>query len=94
MNKELLKNSRLTLSKSTLITRIDNEDIVFDALNGIYFRINNSGKTILDLLQKKITVEEIINEYRSIFDLSESHAEKDVIDLSITLIEKKIVRIA
>ena len=88
MNKELLKNSRLTLSKSTLITRIDNEDIVFDALNGIFFLINNSGKTILDLLQK-ITVEEIINEYRSIFDLSESHAEKDVIDLSITLIEKK-----
>ena len=64
MSNKLSIKSRVILNKSILKTSILEDDILFDSNNGIYFRINKSGKLILDALSDETVIDEIIKKYQ------------------------------
>ena len=93
MSNKLSIKSRVILNKSILKTSILEDDILFDSNNGTYFRINKSGKLILDALSDETVIDEIIKKYQKKFEISTDEASKDVVLFLELLAEKDLIKI-
>ena len=93
MNRKILLDKKIILNESTLITSINDEDLVFDAVQGIYFRLNKSGKVIISLLQKEILIRNLIETYANKFSISTEAASSDVIEFLDIICKKDLATI-
>lgn len=93
MDIKILKDSRICLNESTLSSSILEDDILFNANDGVYFKINSSGKYIVEMLKREITLIEIIKEYKKHFNLSDDAAFEDVYEFIDLLTKKDLINI-
>lgn len=70
----------IKLKKNLNVTDLSGEKVMIDFDSGKYFMIKGSGNDIWDLIQKDITVEEIIKKLLAEYDVSEEECEKSVME--------------
>lgn len=72
------KSTIITLKKKLNVTDLAGEKVMIDFDSGKYFMIKGAGNDIWDMIQKDITVEEIIQNLLAIYDVSAEECEKSV----------------
>ena len=85
--------SRIKLNQSILQSSILEDDILFDSNNGTYFRINKSGKFIMDTLSDEIIIDQIVIKYQQKFKISMNEASNDVLAFIELLAKKNFINI-
>lgn len=85
--------SRIKLNQSILQSSILEDDILFDSNNGTYFRINKSGKFIMDTLSDEIIIDQIVIKYQQKFKISMNEASNDVLAFIELLAKKNLINI-
>lgn len=93
MNNKLSSKSRIKLNQSILQSSILEDDILFDSNNGTYFRINKSGKFIMDTLSDEIIIDQIVIKYQQKFKISMNEASNDVLAFIELLAKKNFINI-
>ena len=93
VSNKLSIKSRVILNKSILKTSILEDDILFDSNNGTYFRINKSGKFIMDTLSDEIIIDQIVIKYQQKFKISMNEASNDVLAFIELLAKKNFINI-
>ena len=93
MNNKLSSKSRVKLNQSILKSSILEDDILFDSNNGTYFRINKSGKFIMDTLSDEIIIDQIVIKYQQKFKISMNEASNDVLAFIELLAKKNFINI-
>ncbi|WP_029233671.1 PqqD family peptide modification chaperone [Butyrivibrio sp. VCB2006] len=73
--KEIVK-----LKKQLNVTDLSGEKVMIDFESGKYFMIKGAGNDIWDLIQKEISVEDIIKKLLGEYDVSEEECAKSVQD--------------
>lgn len=79
------------INKNILKTDINEESILFDAENGIYFRLNHSSKYIYELILSDYSEDEIIKTIVSKFSISDEDATNSYSNFINLALEKKIL---
>lgn len=92
MNELTKKNFKK--EKNLVISEIDKEAIIFESSTGIYFKTNNVGSFILNLLVKKKSFSDILKITSNNFDVPEENISEDVINFLTKAIKKKLIEIS
>lgn len=75
------RNSTLKLKKNLDVTDLAGEKVMIDFDSGKYFLIRGAGNDIWDILQSAgdgVTVEEIIDNLMSVYDVAREECESSV----------------
>jgi len=80
--------------KNLIISEIDKEAIIFESSTGIYFKTNNVGSFILNLLVKKKSFFDILKVTSNNFDVPEEKISEDIINFLTEAINKKLIEIS
>ena len=92
MNELTKKNFKK--EKNLVISEIDKEAIIFESSTGIYFKTNNVGSFILNLLVKKKSFSDILKITSNNFDVPEENISEDVMNFLTKAIKKKLIEIS
>lgn len=93
MKYKLSKDSSFKLNESTLESSVLENTILFNVNDGKYFKTNESGKLIIEMLSNQQTLMQIINNYKNFFSLSEDQASTEVYEFIIELIKKNLITV-
>lgn len=74
------KNTVVKLKRKTDITILNGEKVILDFATGNYYMIKGVGNIILDMLDHDITVNEIIENLLTEYDVSHKECEHSVIE--------------
>ena len=80
--------------KNLIISEIDKEAIIFESSTGIYFKTNNVGSFILNLLVKKKSFSDVLEITSKNFDVPEEKISEDIINFLTEAINKKLIEIS
>ena len=80
--------------KNLIISKIDKEAIIFESSTGIYFKTNNVGSFILNLLVKKKSFSDVLEITSKNFDVPEEKISEDIINFLTEAINKKLIEIS
>ena len=80
--------------KNLIISEIDKEAIIFESSTGIYFKTNNVGSFILNLLVKKKSFSDVLEITSKNFDVPEEKISEDIINFLTEAIKKKLIEIS
>lgn len=88
-----MPSSRLVPLKEVIYTDFQGTGgILVDLNTKQYFQLNETGSLIWRGLEKGQTFEDIVSEMRSIYEVSEEHAQASVEKLLLSLESKKLVQ--
>ena len=74
------KTTTIKLTKEINVTDLSGEKVMVDFESGKYFLIKGVGNDIWDMIQKEITVGEIIEKLLQEYEVSEEECEKSVFE--------------
>ena len=60
----------ISMKKQLNVTDLSGEKVMIDFETGKYFMVKGTGNDIWDLIQKKITIQEIVDKLTSEYDVS------------------------
>lgn len=89
-----LTKKKFKKEKNLVISEIDKEAIIFESSTGIYFKTNNVGSFILNLLVKKKSFSDILKITSNNFDVPEENISEDVMNFLTKAIKKKLIEIS
>ena len=75
-----------------LSTTIDGETVILDTQRGKYYGFNDVGTEVWDFLQQPHTVEEVVQQLMSSYDVTYDRCRSDVESLLAELLEKQLVK--
>lgn len=81
------QNKALSLSSSVVIEQVDDNFIMLELSNGIFFEVNKSAEMIINLIKEKKTISQI---KELLMDYS-NYNEKALEDFLLVLLKKKII---
>ena len=81
------QNKALSLSSSVVIEQVDDNFIMLELSNGIFFEVNKSAEMIINLIKEKKTITQI---KELLMDYS-NYNEKALEDFLLVLLKKKII---
>lgn len=83
--------STITISNKIIIQEVDNETVLLDLHNEIYFGLDEIGTHIWQLLQEHKQLQEVYDIILQEYDVSEQQLENDFNALLQQLVEKSLV---
>lgn len=72
-------------------SNMDGETVMMSIENGEYYGLNSIGTRIWEIIEKKITIESLINQLTTEFDVTKNDCMQDTLIFLNQLIEKKLV---
>ncbi|MBN2816183.1 MAG: PqqD family peptide modification chaperone [Campylobacterales bacterium] len=79
------------VSPDVLLQEIDDEILLFNSATGLFFTINQIGKTIWKLFNDYSCLNEILIELVNIFDASLEQLEIDLLNFTKELLDQKLI---
>jgi len=73
-----VESSTVVAAKDQIGCSLGEEEIILDLASGVYYGLNNVGSRIWELIQKPITVGEIVDTVLSEYDAEQTGCSKDV----------------
>ncbi len=93
MTIEDLSNTYPLRSRHVTWKVLDGEGIILDLETGVYFTLNASGTTCWERLDGKTSLAVIASDLLEQFDVPLEQAQRDLIELTQTLMDEGLVRI-
>lgn len=86
-------NTTIKARKKVVSQILDDETILLDTVNGIYFGLNQTGTLIWSLIQECTTLGEIYQTICRKFEIDEETAWKDLLEIVNSLQKKNLIEI-
>jgi hypothetical protein len=83
----------IRLSDSALVSRVDDEAVLLDADNSIYYGLNSVGSRMLELMTENDDCETAIRLAVEEFDTSPDRVRSDFLALLETLLTHELVKV-
>jgi hypothetical protein len=90
---ELSRSSKIVISKDVVSCDLGGETAMLDMKEGIYYGLNEMGTTIWDIIQKPVTLQEIIENILDEYDIDEETCYDDLVELIEQMEKNKLVEI-
>ena len=84
-------STKIARSENFIHNVIDGELVMMNIETGSYVSMNNTGKIIWEQLEQSKTVEEIISDLLTQFEIERSQCEADVLPFIDKMIEQNLV---
>ena len=84
---------KYTISPSVLLQVVDDEVLLFDSSNGQFFTINDIGAGIWEVMQDYSTLDNVLQELKSYFDIPKEKLSSDVLAFADSLVKQGIISI-
>lgn len=91
---ELSRSSKIVVSKEVVSCDLGGETAMLDMKEGIYYGLNEIGTIIWELIQKPITLQEIIDKILEEYEVDDETCYADVVELIDQMVENKLVEIS
>lgn len=78
-------------AEDKISTELDGETVILDIASGIYSGLDQVGTTIWNMVEKPVRFGEIVQEIRTIYDVSEEQCTDDLIEFLNALITNKLL---
>lgn len=86
-------HNKVTIPPQVLANQLDDEIVILDLASGTYFGLNPVGAHIWHFLSEGKSIAETCKAMVDQYDASPSEIERDVVNLTNTLLSKKLVQI-
>lgn len=84
-------NQSIQRNPEMISSNMDGETVMMSIENGEYYGLNNIGTRIWELLEKKISLSDLIAQLTREFDVKTNECEKDTTTFLNQLIDKKLI---
>jgi hypothetical protein len=88
---EINKNQIITRNQQVISSKLDEELVLLSIENGEYYGFNAVAVRIWELIEKPLTLHQLIIQLLSEFDIDERTCELETIQFLNTLAEKKLI---
>ncbi len=78
---ELSRSSKIVVSKDVVSCDLGGETAMLDMKEGIYYGLNEMGTIIWELIQKPITLKEIVDNILEEYEVDEETCYTDTVEL-------------
>lgn len=94
MNNSLSNTSKIIMTKNCIISEIKKECVVLDLTSGKFLKINTTGKTIFNELNKEISYEELLlNMIKHYPEVSQTELDADIRNFIKRCIEQNLLKV-
>lgn len=83
---------RLVVNDSVIHAELDDEAVLLNVENGVYFGLDAVGARIWQLIGQGTTQEEIVNQLLAEYDVEPSQLDADVREFARVLVSKGLAR--
>lgn len=90
---EIRRDSQVVVSKDTVSSTLDDEEVVLDARQGKYFGLNEVGRFVWTRIQSPARVSDLVDALLAEYEVEPEQAESDVLTLLGTLAEKGLIEV-
>jgi len=90
---ELSRSSKIVVSKDVVSCDLGGETAMLDMKEGVYYGLNEIGTIIWELIQKPITLQEIVDTIMEEYEVDEETCFADLTELVEQMAENKLVEI-
>lgn len=88
---ELLLTQTIVRNEGVLASQIDSESVLFEPTSGAYLGLDTVGSIIWQKLETPMTIETLIDELTTEFDVDRELCLQDTIPFLTLLLEKNII---
>jgi len=89
--RDLSRSSKIVVSKNVVSCDLSGETAMLDMKEGIYYGLNEMGTIIWELIQKPITIQEIVDNILEEYEVDEETCYEDVVELTEQMLENKLI---
>ena len=90
---ELSRSSKIVVSEDVVSCDLGGETAMLEMKEGVYYGLNEMGTIIWELIQKPVTVQEIIDHILEEYDVDEETCFQDLVELVQEMIKNHLVEI-
>ena len=90
---ELSRSSKIVVSEDVVSCDLGGETAMLEMKEGVYYGLNEMGTIIWELIQKPVTVQEIIDHILEEYDVDEETCFQDLVELVQEMIKNNLVEI-
>lgn len=88
---QLGRQQTVRATNACVSTTVEDEEVVLQVDSGVYYGLDGVGQEIWSLLQEPRTVEELVDEIASRYEVEEERCRGDVTDFVASLVEAELV---
>ena len=85
-------NSHLTVPPQIMSRVVDDETVLLDIAQGVYFGLDGVGKRIWESVANGLSLRETASAITTEFEVDEARAEEDVIKFATDLVERGLLK--
>lgn len=83
--------TKYTIPSYVMIQKVNDDTIVLNTTNGLFFALNPMGEVIWNLMYKSASLQEVHDKMLEMFDVSSQQLEADIITFCNTMIEQELL---
>ena len=84
-------DSRYTIPSTVLLQRVDDEVLLFNSANGLFFTLNEMGTVFWQSMSESNTLQDIFNSIAQEYEVEADLLAQDIITFSQTLAEQGLL---
>ena len=92
MKTDIDMNSHLTVPPQIMSRVVDDETVLLDIAQGVYFGLDGVGKRIWENVANGLSLRETASSITKEFEVDEARAEEDVIKFAADLVERGLLK--
>lgn len=83
--------SRYTIPSTVLLQCIDDETLLFNSSNGLFFALNEMGAVMWEIMSESHSLQEVFDEMIELFEVDGNVLSNDIIAFANTLTEQGLL---
>jgi hypothetical protein len=87
------ENIIISRQKDVVFNKLDDEIVMMSIKNGEYYGLDNIGSRIWEIIEKPVSVRQIIDILKDEYSVSESQCKNDVNEFLDILLKKDLIQI-
>ena len=88
---KLSRSSKIVVSKDVVSCDLGGETAMLEMKEGVYYGLNEIGTVIWELIQKPITIQEVVDKILEEYEVDEETCYGDVVELLEQMLENKLI---
>jgi hypothetical protein len=88
----ITSSTKLLANPDLFASKIDDETVIMDETQSIYFGLNSAASNIWELLKQLLILQQLMTHLLNTYEVSESQCRQDVEKFLHQLLEKNLVK--
>lgn len=90
---EIKPSSIISQSSDQVSKKLDDATIIMSIEEGKYFNLNNVASRIWEIIEERCTLEKLIQQLESEFEISKGDCSRDVNELLMSLLDISLIEV-